>query len=127
MPKRKREGGTLFANPPPERDERPAPPEVVRELIDVHGLNPYTARRLPLRVAYARLWAARRKCMTFGPQGRREVAGEVAGKLRAALAEDITCTRTLTNLCLEALCVCDSTEVERVAAGLANLLESLAA
>lgn len=117
---------TLFDNTADTKSAR-APAWVYLELMDVHGLTRKEANRLTLRPAFARLWRERRKCPTFDPRARKRGAEDLAARLRQELSAEFVSTPALVDLCAEALALLDSPEVERVAAGLANLLQEVAA
>lgn len=116
---------TLFTNP--KNDARRAPAAVVKELVDVHGMAPRVARNLPIRAAFARLYAFRRKAMAHTGESLRATARELADDLRARAGDEAATADDLTELAIAALAVLDAGHLRRVAAGLANLCGELSA
>lgn len=120
---------TLFDNRKARAVSKPArvPAWVVRELTDVHGLDARAVRRMPSNVAFARLFAARRKSMVLSPSDRAAARLDAADRLRRLVADEGRATQDVTDLCVEAMALLDCRDLDRVAAGLAKLLTELAA
>lgn len=118
---------TLFRERKPAAKPAGVPARVVRELIDVYGLDPRAVAAMPARVAFARLYALRRKAMALTSAERSAALLAMAERLQELAADDESASAELTDLILESLCLIDRGPLVRVASGLANLLTECAA
>lgn len=117
---------TLFDNRTKTKKAR-TPTFVVRELVDEHGMTEKAARALPVRAAFARMFAYRRKAMALPEPARKEEAARVAELLRNLGNESDPCANELTNAVVEGLALIPTASLKRVCLGLANLLAETAA
>lgn len=117
--------GVLFQNPKAEAKRGVTPDWVIAELV-ARGVSIKTARALPVRAAFGRLYALRRKAFQLSPAGRAAEANRVADILARAVEDESASEHHTQDACLEALSLLPTTELTRVAAGLRNLLREVA-